>query len=144
MTTLHVKDFGTVADALANDAPAITKALAAAVASGPGTTLVFENKTYRLDHNPKVFYHFSLKGVKGLTLEGNGALLLNHPKNSLLDMDECSDITLSGFIIDHHPLPFTQGKVRDVDIEKGSFTLEIDKDYPHPLNNEWVKKKLRW
>ncbi len=128
----RVADFGAVGDGETDDGPAIRKALEAAVAAGPGARLAFENRRYRLG-KAKVDYHIPLKGVKGLTIEGNGAELINNPWNNLVLLDECEDVTVRGFVVDCDPLPFTQGTITEVDTEAGAFLLRIHDGYDNPL-----------
>ena len=137
---INVTDFGATCDGVDDSGPSIRKALEAAVLAGPGARLVFEPGIYRLAEQEESFYHFTLTGVRGLTIEGNGAVLLNSPKHSILDMDLCEDITVRGLVFDHDPLPFTQGDVISSDPESGSFVLQIHEGYRLPPSNEWVQE----
>ena len=128
----RVADYGAVGDGKTDDGPAIRRAVAAAVAAAPRTTVVFENRRYRLGR-ADVDYHIALKGVKGLTIEGNGAELINNPWNNIVKLEECEDVTVRGFVIDCDPLPFTQGTIKEVDTEAGAFLLKIHDGYDDPV-----------
>ncbi|MBT7068691.1 MAG: right-handed parallel beta-helix repeat-containing protein [Verrucomicrobia bacterium] len=141
----QVKDYGAKGDGETDDGPAIRKAVAAAVAAAPGSKVVFEKRRYRLGR-AKVDYHISLNGVKGLTIEGNGAELINNPWNNIVKLEECEDVTVRGFVLDCDPLPFTQGTITDVDAKNGSFLLKIQEGYDNPVEvyRKIGKAKPHW
>jgi len=132
VTQFNVADYGAVGDGRTDDGPAIRKAVAAAEAAAPGARVVFEKRRYRLG-KADVDCHIALKGVKGLTIEGNGAELINTPWNNIVKLEACEDVIVRGFLIDCDPLPFTQGTVTEVDAETGSFLLRIHEGYDNPV-----------
>ena len=129
----RVADFGAVGDGETDDGPAIRSAVAAAVAAGPGSRVIFEDKSYRLDHFPTASYHFDLRSVSDIYFEGNGALLITHPRNNLFNLVDCSGITISGFELDVDPLPFTQGTVVAADPDGLWFDMEVHSGYRCPI-----------
>jgi hypothetical protein len=139
---LHVQAFGAVGDGVTDDTPALRAAVAAAVKAGPGTTLVFDKKTYRLDKSAPFGAHFRLTRVSDLTIEGNGALLLAHPYNGIFDLFSCTNVTLRGFAIDYAPLAFTQGAIRQVDVGQACFDLDLEPGYPLPPADGLVKQMI--
>ena len=130
--TFHVGNYGAVGDGITDDGPAIRQAVEAGVKAGPGAKVLFENKRYRLART-ETNYHITLEGVTGLTIEGNGAELINNPWNSIFMLDQCEDVTIRGFVIDCDPLPFTQGTITEVDVDQGMFLLEIHDGYDNPV-----------
>ncbi|MBT8044950.1 MAG: right-handed parallel beta-helix repeat-containing protein [Verrucomicrobiae bacterium] len=144
-TDFHVRAYGALGDGVTDDGPAIRKAIAEAVKAAPGARVLFENKRYRLAR-AKVGAHIALKGVKGLTIEGNGAELINTPWNNIVRLEECEDVTVRGFVIDFDPLPFTQGTITKVDQKGGWFLLKIHEDYDNPVEvyRRIGKKKPNW
>ena len=129
-----VAAFGATGDGKTDDGPAVRKAVAAAVAAGAGSRVVFDQKTYRLDWNRTSSYQISLEGAKNIAIEGNGAVLVNHPRNNLISLKNCSDVSVKGFTVDYDPLPFTQGTITVANAAEGWFDFRIQKGYRHPVD----------
>ncbi|MEM6260833.1 MAG: right-handed parallel beta-helix repeat-containing protein [Planctomycetota bacterium] len=129
---LHVSSFGAVGDGVHNDAPAIRQAIQAAIDAGSGTTLSFDERTYRLGPSGDLHYQFKLDGVKGLRIQGNGATLLNTPEHGIFETVRCTDVEIGGFVVDYDPLPFTQGTITRINPAQNSFLLEIADGYEVP------------
>lgn len=129
-----VAGYGAKGDGKTDDGPAIRKALAAAAAAGAGSRVVFEKKTYRLAWCKTSPYQMSLDGAKDIAIEGNGAVLINHPRNNLISLKNCSGVSVKGFTVDYDPLPFTQGTITTVNAKEGWFDFRIQEGYRHPVD----------
>ncbi len=128
-----VADFGATGDGRTDDGPAIREAVAAAVAAGPGSRVVFEKRAYRLDAYRAAPYQIALAGVTNVTLEGSGATLVNHPRNGLISLRDCAGVWVTGFTLDYDPLPFTQGTISEVNATEGWIDVRIQQGYRHPV-----------
>ncbi|NQU42316.1 right-handed parallel beta-helix repeat-containing protein [bacterium] len=141
-SVFDVSDYGAVGDGRTDDGPAVRKTIDAALKSGPGATVVFPEKTYRLGKTEGGGAQIALRDVEGLRIEGNGSLLILHPHNGVFEINGCRNVTVTGFRIDFDPLPFTQGTIRAVQADPGYFDLEIHEGYPLPPSDEAMKSKI--
>src|ERR1700736_5757649 len=80
---LNVKDYGAKGDGIADDAPALNRALVAAVRRGPGAILFIPAGTYCIGERTlgtgakKGGFHLGISDADGVTVEGDpGTLLL--------------------------------------------------------------------
>ena len=138
-----VADFGAAGDGKADDAPAVRKALAAAIQAGPGSKVVFERKTYRFDRQPGGAV-LALEDADGITLEGNRAEIIGSPWNGFLSIRNSRHIAMRGFVIDFDPAGFTQGDIVEVGPEKGGFLLRIHPGYANPVELGETLDKKAW
>lgn len=127
-----VEDCGAVADGRTDDGPAIRRAIAGAMAAGPGARVVLQAKTYRLGERPDEDFQFVVDGGAGLTIDGGGATLVNAPQNGLFAVRRSRNVTIRGFSVDYDPLPFTQGTIRAVDPPGGTLDVAWDAGYAVP------------
>ena len=122
-----VGDYGARADDGANDLPGISKALSACAKQG-GSVLIFSKGRYDLTRGPRGRgAYFPLRGVKGMTIEGNGATLVAHEAATIFHVVDCSGLTVRKLTLDSDPLPFTCGKV--VAVGRGSIDIKPAKGY---------------
>ncbi|MDG1804272.1 glycosyl hydrolase family 28-related protein [Flavicella sp.] len=136
----YVKDFGAAGDGVTDDGPAIRKAISKAIKAGEGSTVIFEPKKYRLAKYTGNNSQFYFSNISGLTLEGNGAELINNPYNGTFAVVESKDIIIRGFKIDYYPYPFTQGKFLVVNKKEGTVLVKIQEGYENPFDVKWDKQ----
>lgn len=139
-----VADYGAIGDGKTDDGPAIREAVAAAIAAGPGSRVVFEKKQYRMARYKGSHVQIELKDLSGVTLEGNGAEIINNPYNVLLIVNNCTDVTMRGFVFDCDPLSFTQGDITEVEPGKGEFLLKIHDGYVNPIKHSRETGRKAW
>jgi hypothetical protein len=139
-----VADYGAVGDGKTDDGPAIREAVAAAVAAGPGARVVFAKRTYRMARYKGGSPQIALKDISGLTLEGNGAEIINNPYNPFLVVNNCDDVTMRGFVFDCDPLGFTQGDIVRTEPTKGEIWLKIHDGYVNPVKLSAELGKKAW
>ncbi|MGB1129715.1 MAG: right-handed parallel beta-helix repeat-containing protein, partial [Haloferula sp.] len=138
-----VVDFGAIGDGSTDDAPAVRKALAAAIEAGSGAKLVFEKKVYRFARQPGDAI-LALDGATGITLEGNGAEIIGNPWNPFLSIRNSTNITMRGFVLDCDPVSFTQGDIIEISPGDGSFLWRIHEGYANPVELEEQLEKKAW
>jgi hypothetical protein len=126
----RVADFGAVGDGAHDDGPAIRAAVAAAAARGSGAVVEFERRTYACDLYTGHRSQLVLKGVEGITIEGNGATLVVTPPNSFVHIESCRDVCVRGFVFDFTVPLHTQGVIEAVDAEAGYLDVRVHDGYP--------------
>lgn len=140
----RVADFGAKGDGESDDGPAVRRAVAAAVEAGPGSTVIFEPKVYRFGRfgrgaQPQI----SIQGASGITIEGNGAAIMNNPYNGFISIVNSSEVIMRGFYFDCDPLGFTQGDVVRTSPSQHLIWVRIHEGYDNPLDvSEYPERRL--
>lgn len=136
-STVNVKDFGAKGDGAADDAPAINRALAAAVQHGPGTILFLPAGTYAIGER-NLFttakhggVHLAIAHADGLTIQGEAGtrLVCRDLTRSFFSVEQSRNVTIQNFTVDADPLPFTQGTITAYDPATRNLDLQIDEGY---------------
>jgi hypothetical protein len=139
--TLHVlktSAFGAVPDDGNDDRAAVQAAIDAAIAAGPGSTVEFKPGRYHLSGNAldkPGGYLLEISGASGLTLRGNGAeWVVCAPRSGAVRIKDSDGVTLESLAIDYDPLPFTVGRIVEVDRPGDAIVVEALPGYPTPVD----------
>jgi polygalacturonase len=119
VSEINVKDFGAIPNDGKDDTPAISKALEACI-SKTSSKLIFEFGTYDIygshkDEHSNFSPSLVIKNVSNLTIEGNGSEFVGHDYSSMFHFINCINLSIANLTVDWDPLPYTQGKVTEVD-----------------------------
>jgi hypothetical protein len=139
----RVSDYGAVGDGETDDGPAVREAVEAAVQAGVGSSVVFEKKKYRMGRFDGQV-QIELSGVSGITIEGNGAEIINNPYNGFISITDSSNVTMRGFFFDCDPLGFTQGDIVKTSPATGEIWVKIHDGFIDPLEISNQLKKKVW
>ncbi len=101
------------------------------------TEIVIPPGTYRLTpSNSKQF--ISIKNISGLKIVMRDVKIICTEVTRALSLEGLKDVEIEGLTIDYDPLPFTQGKVVQVNLEgDGSLDFKIDTGYPDPTGSSY-------
>lgn len=136
-----VADYGAVADSEQDAGPAVRAALKAAVAAGPGSEVVFDRGAYRIAPTEGDSYCIRLQEADGITVRGTGPeteILLTRPDSGAFWVGQSSGVAIRDLTIDYDPVPFCQGAIVAVDVEGGSFDLQVADGYPTPDGSNFL------
>ena len=140
----RVRDFGAVPDGKGDSGPAIRAAIAAALsaeASSPAE-VVLEAGTYRVLPESPRGYCIPIHKATQLVVRGAGKstrILIADPAAGGFSFGLCKQAGVCDVVVDYDPVPFLQGVVRAVDVEAGSFDIEVEAGYPTPDAENFLK-----
>ena len=145
-TVLSVVQFGARGDGSTDDGAAIRAAFAAA-RQRPGPVRVdFPPGTYRLGATSDApgDYCVSISGATDLTLSGSPGrttLLCTGQRAGVLRFTACTNVTVSGVVIDYETPPFSQGTITAVVTNGPALAWRSDAGYPPPdparMSHRW-------
>lgn len=72
---------------------------------------------------------FVLRGLEDVVIDGNGSTIVVEDFKSAFFIADCRNVTIQNFVLDMDPLPYLQGRVREVDETACSVLVELDKDF---------------
>lgn len=132
-----VAAFGARGDGQTDDGSAIQRAIDAAIAAGRGARVVFDaGKTYRLAAQSERLAVLSIGRASGISLAGNGAMLVAHPSNRLLTIFDSRDVTVGDLFFDYDPLPFTQARLTEILPAEQAIRFRIEPGYADPAEGD--------
>ena len=108
-----------------------------------GAIIRFEkDKYYRLLIGKKDLSYevaFELFDTANIKLKGSATVIL-HPPDGLANIRRSRNIHIDGLFVDYAPLPYYQGAVTDINIDKMTVDLVVPERYPVP-ETAYVKMK---
>jgi hypothetical protein len=110
----------------AHDPTVLTALLAGA---GNDQTVVIPPGIYRLCDT--VSAGITVKGLQRTSIAADGVTLVLRTGQTF-DLNDCEDVTLSGLTVDYDPLPFTQGIIREINMDDKTVTIELETGFPEP------------
>ena len=132
MVRRSASGFRCAGDGVADDGPAIQRAVEALRKSAGPVTLRFEKgRTYRIKTSPDTWV-FTLNGLRDFTLDGNGSTFVLDTRLRLLHLTGCTRATVRGFSLDFDPLPFADGTVIAKDPAKRSIDVKVHDGFALP------------
>ncbi|MFI3321770.1 MAG: right-handed parallel beta-helix repeat-containing protein [Rikenellaceae bacterium] len=120
-----------------------------AIENGGNTTITFEKGTYHFyperAHEEFVYISnhadvlariaFCFKNVENVTIDGGGSTFIFHGRMIPFLMEGCKDMTVKNLKIDFAETFHSEGKIVAVNEGKGTFDMEISKEYPYEIRN---------
>lgn len=97
--------------------------------------VVLEAGTYRVAPEQPRGVCFPLHQAANLTVRGSGQatkIVITDPAAGGFSLVLCHNVRVANLAIDYDPVPFCQGTIRAVDVEAGSFDLEVEAGFPTP------------
>jgi polygalacturonase len=131
-TTINARDFGAKGDGVANDAPALNRAIAEAMRLGPGTTVLIPKGRYHLENASGC--HLPIRDAHGLTIQGEPGTILSaqNPDDHIVKLASCTGTTLKQLILEQEKTYFTQGVIDAMASDGKSCEVTIDPRFPEP------------
>jgi hypothetical protein len=142
--SLRASEHGIAPDTGADVRDGLQGLLTQAGASGPGSEVILDAGTYRIESQGVASGALSLSNAEGVTLRGAGPatrLVFTNPHSGGVYFHGCTRCTVRDLSIDWDPVPFTQGTVTAVAPEAGTFDLALAEGYPDL--DEGVFEELR-
>ena len=146
------ESYGAAADNATDSTVGIQRAIAAAVARGPGSKVIFSAGAYRVSCTPgqgaNSQFCFDIQGTRDLSIEGKGSgsthIIVTTPTSGLFSLSVTGDIfseslvrneniRFTGFSVDYDPLPYTQGTIVAVN-SPNSVDVRLDTGMPLPTS----------
>lgn len=122
---LSAGDFGATGDGVADDGPALRRALRAAQASGPGATVRLGPGRYRVGEADSSGYALPVVGGQRLAIEGEDAtIVVTDPAIGCLRFTDSRECRVRGITIDYEPQPAAETVVTAVHRSTGTFEVE--------------------
>lgn len=74
--------------------------------------------------------HYIFDGLKDVTINGNGSLIICKSKSMAFQFQYCENVTLKDITIDYDPLCYTQGTIISVSADSKIWKVKLHEGYP--------------
>lgn len=131
----HVRDFGAASDGKTDAGLGIRAAIAAAQASGQPAEVLLDAGTYRVRPETSRQICFNIRQATNLIIRGAGQstrMVITDPASGGFGFGQGQQVGIRDLVLDYDPVPYCQGIIRAVDIQAGSFDLEVEAGYATP------------
>ena len=113
-------------------------------ASNP-VRVIFEKGIYDIMPTGTEAQCLFITSANNMVFEGNGCEILNHnPIVGVFQVKSCTNIIFKDLNFDYAILPFTQGKVTEVDLVNNSITINIDAGFPLLSESHFTTAGQKW
>jgi hypothetical protein len=132
------EDSGKAGEGVSDSTKAIQTAIDAAIKAGPGSIVQLQKGRYRLsteDLQPCL----KIEHANDLVIQGQGdntELIVTNPRCQAINLNDSKSVMIKSLVIDYDPLPYTQGRIVDVNGKDGYFDLDIEEGFPE-LDQPW-------
>jgi len=89
--------------------------------------IVVRSGVYKIETKDSVY--LTLKDLSDVTIDFTDVEFIGLVRTQMLEIVNCSNLTLKGLTIDYDPLPYTQGYITEIDVEQ-NWTVQVIKGYP--------------
>jgi hypothetical protein len=137
----HAEDYGKAGEGVSDSTKAIQTAIDTAIKAGSGSVVQLQKGRYKIsaeDLQPCL----KIDSANDITVQGQGKdteLIVTNPRASAIYLTNSRNVFVKSLAIDYDPLPFTQGRIIDVNNIDGSFELNIEEGFPE-LDQPWFAK----
>jgi len=104
----------------------IQQQIDAAVADGATNVVITPGRYY----STKTGRHIDLDNISDLSIEATGVTLVGQTMTRGLDLENCQNVTLSGFTLDYDPVGHVQGTIEE--LGSNWLKLRVHEGYPIP------------
>lgn len=130
---IYASKYGVTGDGIADDGPAIVKAIDALISASGKNTLVFEpGKSYYIKNIGRT-YLFDLKGLVNIEIDGAGSVFLLDGKVRFAHLNKLKNVHVRRLAVDYKPLPFADGLIVGLNIAGKYIDVKVSEGFEMPL-----------
>ncbi len=119
--------------------PVFRRMIEAVVAAGEPVEIQLERGVYRIGGGAAYNAALAIEKARHLIIRGKGRdteMLLLNPRQGGFFVAESEDVWIKDLVMDHDPVPYTQGHILLTNAEEGWFDFAVQRGYPR-LDEDW-------